>query len=254
MTILYVLLVFSSGAFAAADSVNTAQDTVHATLSVQSSTPGVRVYIDSLMIGTAPLLDVAVVRGTHVLTFVHSTTDNWFVPSVAETIAFSAGERVERNITFPSVYHVTSDPYGASVQFHDSLVGHTPLMFSTYAGKGVVTFSKNGYEDVNLPLTADGGVLHAVLVSKTGESTSALVNGEQMKSLTPIYLSSGAAIICGTAAAYFKIKADGYYNDYRNTGDESALQRVRKFDTISGVALVTSEISLLLLSYFLLSR
>ena len=252
--ILFALCVYKSVAFAIADTTSMTQDSTSATLSVESPAMGVKVFIDNTMVGTTPLHNINIVPGGHILTFVHSNVNNWLVPALTETISVNANEHVKRAVSFPVVYHITSDPYGAEVRYNDSLIGRTPFMFSAPTGKGVVVLSKEGYENIELPLTSDGGVLHAVLVSKIGKAPPVLVNGEQMKSMTPVYLSSGAAIISGTVAAYFKIKADGYYNDYRNTGDEEALRRVRKFDSISGVALVTSEISLLKLSYFLLSR
>ena len=34
-------------------------------------------------------------------------------------------DRIERTIHFPSVYHITSDPYGARVKYNDAIVGET---------------------------------------------------------------------------------------------------------------------------------
>jgi hypothetical protein len=232
----------------------TTKDSSSATLSVESNTPGVKVYIDSMMVGTTPLNNFTITPDKHVLMFVYSDGKLWLVPAIIETLSITAGEHVRREANFPKVYHLTSDPYGAEVYLNDSLVGQTPLMLATQLERGIIMLKMEGYESVEFPLATEGGMLHSALVSKTGMTASALVNGEQVKSMTPVYVSSGAAIVGGTLAAYFKIKADGYYNDYRNTGDQAALDRVRRFDTISGVALVTSEISLLMLSYFLLSR
>ena len=244
----------TAGLSAMTDTSGTVQDSSHAVLSVESNTPGTVIYVDSVMVGTTPLPDITITPACHVLTCVRPDGRSWLVPAVVETLSAAAGEHLKRLVNFPNVYHLTSDPYGADVYLNDSLIGQTPLLFSTHSERGIVMLRKEGFENVEFPLTTEGGMLHSTLVSTSGLTPSALVDGQQVKSMTPVYLSSGAAIIGGTLAAYFKIKADGYYNDYRNTGDEAALDRVRRFDTISGVALVTSEISLLMLSYFLLSR
>lgn len=250
-----LLVVFStiSGAVAATeDSSWSGIQVGH--LSVRSNIDCVKVFVDTLFYGETPMGDTSLPAGTHILRFVHPDMNNWLLPAIVETLSVNASDLIVRTANFPFVYHITSNPYGASVHFNDSIVGQTPLMFSTPSTSGVVTLTHDGCEDVLLPLPGQGGMLHAVMPSRTGETPSVLVNGEQLKSLTPIYMTSGAAVITGALAAYFKIKADGYYNEYRNTGDRAALDRVRRLDTLSGIALVTSEASLLMLSYLLFSR
>ena len=81
----------------------------------------------------------------------------------------------------------------------------------------------------------------------------ALTNGLPPNNL-PMYLTSSAAVLSGAVAAYFKLKADNLYKDYDRTGDQSVLDKVKTYDTISGVALGVCEINLGLLTYILLSK
>ena len=261
-TTLFLLFTFNVGssAFAAfSDSSRTMQDSIasitkQATLSVQSNIVGVKVFLDTLLLGDVPLRDVSVEAGMHIIRFVHPDMKSWLVPAIVETISLAPSGHIDRTVNFPFVYYITSDPYSAEVHHSDSVIGRTPFLFTTFSSREVITLTKEGYEDVALPLPPDGGAVHAAMQSRLAGRISAVFNGEQPKSLTPIYFTSGAAIAGGVVAAYFKIKADGHYNDYRISGDQGTLEQVRRFDTISGVALVTSEVSLLLLSYFLLSR
>ncbi|MBI5215484.1 MAG: PEGA domain-containing protein [Ignavibacteriae bacterium] len=81
----------------------------------------------------------------------------------------------------------------------------------------------------------------------------ALANGLPSNNL-PLYLTSSAAIVSGAVAAFFKIKADNLYDEFERTGDQSALDKVKTYDTVSGIALGVCEINLGLLTYFLLSK
>ncbi len=69
-----------------------------------------------------------------------------------------------------------------------------------------------------------------------------------------IYLSSGAAVSAGIAAAFFKIRSDNHYADYQLTGDQARLAQVHRLDAAAGIALVACEASLFWLTYTLLSR
>ena len=88
-----------------------------------------------------------------------------------------------------------------------------------------------------------------------GKSRSPLMaSGEQARRLTPIIVASGAAVIAGSAAAYFKIKADKSYNEYLSSGSPGAMARVDSFDKYAAISLVVSQLSILALSYLLLSQ
>jgi len=109
---------------------------------------------------------------------------------------------------------------------------------------------------MEIPLSGDGGEIHVSLQTRLRgvPAEPMILTREQSKNSLPIYLTSGTAVVAGVAAAYFKIKADSRYNDYQQSGDPAALEGVHRYDTISGMALVTSEASILFLSYLLLSR
>ncbi|MBI3194510.1 MAG: PEGA domain-containing protein, partial [Ignavibacteriae bacterium] len=83
--------------------------------------------------------------------------------------------------------------------------------------------------------------------------THALANGLP-SNIVPLYLTSSAAVVSGAVAAYFKIQADNLYDEFERTGDQSALDNVKTYDTVSGIALGVCEINLGLLTYFLLTR
>ncbi len=87
-----------------------------------------------------------------------------------------------------------------------------------------------------------------------GKIPATALEGKVVPNNLPLYLTTAGAIIGGGVAAYFKIQADKEYDDYQYTGDQASLDRVKRYDTISGIALAACEINLAALTYFLLSR
>ncbi len=103
---------------------------------------------------------------------------------------------------------------------------------------------------------------HAMLIHANEKITNdsgsilpsrALANGLPSNNI-PLYLTSSAAVLSGAVAAYFKIQADNMYDEFERTGDQSALDKVKRYDTVSGIALGVCEINIGLLAYILLSK
>jgi hypothetical protein len=223
---------------------------------VNSRIDGVKVYIDSVAIGSTPLSGASISPGNHVVRYCHPDTSRWPVSVVVETLNVTSSTPVERTVTFPAVYHFTSEPYGAAIRIGDSTVGTTPMYYAGFLGGQVIVFSKPGYDDGSVLASAEGGEVYCTLSGGdgAGRERSSLRVSDQSKSLVPIIVASGTAVISGSMAAYFKIKADKSYDEYVATGNPGALTRVDTFDKYSAVALVASQLSVIALSYLLLSK
>ena len=261
-TILAAALVCSGSAFGrhcAAEDDSTVQipQAAHGFLSIRAEIPSVKVFLDSIFAGIAPLDTVPVAPGSHLVSYVHPQEGIWGYSSLNETVFVHPMERIELRVEFPCLYRVTSEPYGATVRRGDSTVGQTPLFYPMRSPGGQIVVSKDGYEEERIILTEEGRNIHVVLRPLGGPSASAsslYLTDEHAKNNLPVYLTTGATVLTGIAAAYLKVKADGYYGDYTQTGDPGTLERVRALDTASGVSLAASEISLLMLCFLLLSQ
>src|SRR6266850_3820464 len=106
----------------AADTSATAQAPI---LEVRTERPGVRVYADTACLGTTPIAPVRISEGIHIIHYVPPETHSWLNPAVIETLTAHAGEHLVRTVTFPFVYHITSEPYGATVRRNGSVLGLT---------------------------------------------------------------------------------------------------------------------------------
>lgn len=226
-------------------------------LTIHSRPDSLRIYLDTLFLGMTPLNEVPVAAGTHTLALFHVADKRWSAFAYAETLVIREGEHVTRELSLPTIYHLVTDPYGASVFLDDSLLGLTPLYL--FAGPEAKMFkvTKAGFEEQLVPVGGDATEVRVALKPLPGAPptrSSLFLSSDESNNPLPIYLSTGAAVVSGVAAAYWKTRADSYYADYRQSGDPSTLDHVRHFDLLSGIALVTSEISFLLLTYQLISR
>jgi hypothetical protein len=232
-------------------------DTAHSTLSAVSNVPGVRVILDSADLGVLPLERKAIPAGRHLLRFVHPEGESWFRPAVLETLVVDHPEDIRRQVSFLPICRITSDPFGAAVRSRDSLLGTTPVSMEVVPGRESITLARDGYEPLTLRLPDSGGGVYSRLKPLPGRADRAqplFLTGEDGKDPLPVYVAAGATVLAGVGAAYFKIKADNYYSDYQLTGSPGTLDRVHKLDVFSGISLAASQMSLLLLSYLLLSR
>jgi hypothetical protein len=254
---------FSSAAFTTVeDTTITKPDTTQVTkksgtISVRCTLDSVRVILDTTYLGLTPIENFMVSKGIHILRFIHPENNIWLHPALIETVAINPSEHIEREVLFPSNCIITSDPFGAIVRHGDSILGTTPILLSTTSEKYLIRLLKNGFKEIETVLPLNLGKLHVDLerLSNTSSTTSSmtLMKGQSEVSV-PIYIMAGATVISGATAAYFKIKADRFSTDYRQTNSNATLSKVRRLDLVSGISLAASEISLFLLSYLLFSQ
>ncbi len=78
-------------------------------------------------------------------------------------------------------------------------------------------------------------------------------NEEELFYDKPIFkILLGSFVALGAATAYFKIKADKRFNDYKKTNNSSLLDETNKYDTISGVTFSLMQINFGVLVYYFL--
>jgi hypothetical protein len=228
-----------------------------ATVSIYADRDSVHVYEGGLYLGTAPCDSLSVQPGTHVFTYILGDRKDWLHSERTETLTIASSEHIVRNINFPAIFRITSEPYGAEIHVGDSVAGKTPFILSTNSQQNFIVLTKEGYREAAIPLDRAQTFINVKLETLDGLPAT---DKERYLSVEPsdnnldIYLVTGATVLSGVVSAYCKIKADSYYSAYRRTNDPFALQKVRSYDTAAGISLAASEIGLFFLSYLLLSR
>jgi len=262
LNLLILILLFSIVAPArgqsvlSSDTVTTDQRSTAGELTIESRTVPVIVYDDTLLIGTTPIVRRSLDTGRHVLRYYSSGTQSWFNPPLLDTVVVESLSVIHRMVIPSFMFRITSEPYGATVFHGDSLMGTTPLILTTTDTMGIVTVLKENYQKTEVLYSVSHPSPHIILLPLPGAAVSPfepLVRESPGKHL-PIYLTTAATVISGVAAAYLKMKADSYYDDYRLTGSRSALDRLHAYDTAAGIALAASEISFFTLTIVLFTH
>jgi len=227
-----------------------------AMIQIKCNRDNVRVLVDSTFVGITPLQPFNISHGKHSISFIPPENNIWLNNIICKTIIVSSTDSIKMDVTFPSVYYINTEPYGAFVKMNDSIVGTTPLRMETNGEKNVIQLVKDGYSDVIIPLPSGGGVINhrmELLNDKIKKISSHKLVGDE-KNYLPHYIAIGTAVAAGSAAAYFKIKADKYYKEYNRTADRIMLKKMERLDFAAGISLGVSEISLIIVSYLLFSQ
>ncbi len=225
-------------------------------LVVRSASPGTEVYLDGAAVGMAPLESLAVSPGPHVLCCQPGPGGSWIVEPVCDSILVRGGERQEREVLFPKYVMLATEPSDARVAASDrddstqQPCGSTPLWIALQGKERAVRIDKDGYAPLLLTVRNDT----MVALTRAAQGIAVDPAFRSSPSALPVYLTAGAAIIAGAAAAYFKIEADHRYRDYRETNDPALLGSIHRYDRASGIALAVCEINLAGLAYLLFRR
>jgi hypothetical protein len=212
------------------------------------------VVIDSAVVGTTPARIDSLRPGVHHIIILDPDIAAWPGEGMRDSIIVRPDTVLTYRYDLRKRYFVTSDPGGADVFFRDSLYGKTPLFLPSVSRDwlSLVRIRKEGYPEVH-PVRTGSGILTARFREEwEPESSTEPLMSEQ--SSAPLYLSGAATIISGTAAAYFKIKADNRYQQYLATNNPAFLSETHSIDSGAAVAIVLTQISVIMLVYFLLKE
>jgi hypothetical protein len=228
----------------------------------------------------------------HILIVVGGKPGSWFAPVVTDTIRAPEGGGVDasavswgvdsnavpadgdttvdadadtgrgfpdtlsRHYVLPLSARIASDPPGAGVVLGDSIIGNTPLFASLPRSVATVRLVKDGYREAAVLIDPATFNYRVGLVRNDSGAAPAAdpLAGVTGKGSTMLIVAAVATVAAGTTAALVKHKADALYEDYQDTGDPSTLDRVRRLDLASAIALAVAEIGIGYLVIELLSR
>lgn len=228
-----------------------------ASLSIQSIPDSAHVMLDGHGIGTTPLTCDSITPGTHILLLQHPDVESWLTDPTVDTVKLEPGENKTLRYTLRSRYLITSSPFAADVVVGDSSIGTTPLVTSMELNQRSIMLRRPGYEPSTFRISDDHNVSISLkkLWDKEGvdETYFKELNGRGEKPIS-LYIAGAATVVSGVAAAYFKVKADGRYQQYLNTGDRALLSQTNDLDTAAGIAIAATQVGLGLFTYFLFSQ
>jgi hypothetical protein len=225
-------------------------------LTVSCNIDSSQIFLDTNFVGVTPLTNYTLKFGHYLLSIFSPGTNNWNRSTYFDSIIVRDAENISKHVVLENIFYINSIPSGAKVIYNDSLVGITPTILSTNAPQYFLTILKDGYQQVSIPLENNLSSVNVQLspLDKLSNNQDEYLSHDGTKPSASLYFSAGGTIVFGVAAALLKIQADNNYQEYRLTGDQKYLKKVKSFDVSSGITLAACEISSLILAYLLLSQ
>jgi hypothetical protein len=232
-----------------------------ATLQILSDIDSARVLLDTTFAGVTPLTIHQVPPGMHRLKLLDRDVSNWLIAPIHDSVLVRAGETKTLRYTFGRSLTLTTLPSGAEVLEGDSVIGTTPFFLRVQDAprEVLLTLRKVGYETTQANVTDAVRNPLIIPLKKSWDSgtdlESELVSGGSGSSRkTGLYISGIVTVLAGGAAAYFKIKADEDNDQFLATQDPAFRSQTQRFDTLSAVSLVITQLGFGVFSYYLLSE
>ncbi len=170
---------------------------------------------------------------------------NWNSQVLIDSISINENSKsITKEYNFEDQVFVDSSPQDAYIFSGDSLIANTPVYIPLKFSE--VQLRKPNYESKKLTLN-----------STSNKNVELDFSGElKQKSFTEsVWFKAllGGAVVLGTTAAYFKIKADNRFDEYEKNRDKTLLDEIDRYDTYSGIAFGALQINFGLILYLFLT-
>uniref|UniRef100_A0A832G6C0 PEGA domain-containing protein n=1 Tax=Ignavibacterium album TaxID=591197 RepID=A0A832G6C0_9BACT len=212
--------------------VMSAQD-CHNTLKIISDIFEVNIFINDSLVSTSGKLELELEDGSYSITAVENS-EKWNPITFNDTLVLSGCETKIVNYNFTSGILLETIPSDVYVYSDETLIGFTPLKVPKNIQE--LKLSKPGYIEKKILL--EDNPIQIVKLDFNGK-----IKSEPFVNTTLFKVLTGSAIALGAITAYYKLKADDKFDEYRFTGDKKFLDETNKYDTISGISLALFQIN-----------
>ncbi len=210
---------------------------------IRTDIPSSRVYVNNEFAGKGNTA-IELEKGVYNIV-VMEESDRWNAKSFSDTLNIKNCSDTTLTYNFKSEVYLDTDPQDVYVYQDSSLIGHTPLFLTV--NNDEVILKKPGFEDKVLKVNE----------IKSGEKIDLNFTGEAAgknffeKNIFKILV--GGILALGGVTAYYKLKADDYFDQYQLYGDKYDLDQTHKFDLISGITFGALQVGFGFLIYYFLS-
>lgn len=238
--ILFLSLLFQSTMLGAQ------QDSVR--LSILATPQNVEVRLNSVILGSTPLLNLQLSPGTYQLEAVASEPGMWYNTNLFKEIQLHPGQDTTIYFQFPILVKINSIPFHAQLLQENRLIGLTPVFieFDTFRGKEF-SLEKPGYKTSHFTLTSPQSQLIAlepIRLSENGEDNNSFAYSLFHTRIKSKFLFLTGSVVSHWLAFYFKNLADENYTRYLTTGNPQLMQKywdnTQKYDRWSDISLGVS--------------
>jgi hypothetical protein len=230
-----------------------------ATVTLLTDPPGADLYIDSTYVGKSPLQQMSIQRGSHRIKAFYPSVFSWNASVKEEALEVPDTGNCEKRLVLERTLTIQTEPPEGDVLYNGKALGVTPLYVrGTSILGGNLVVQKSGYDSLTIPSNEiKEGFLRLQLRPAGGPGATRPEGDLRGPDLVatdhwPTYVSGLTMIFSGVTSAYFKDQANREFDRYLLSKDPASLSRTNKLDREAAISLVISQISFVVLSYFLL--
>ncbi|MXW65277.1 MAG: hypothetical protein F4Y00_09025 [Bacteroidetes bacterium SB0662_bin_6] len=211
---------------------------------IDTNFPEALVFADSLLVGGASAMLLAVPAASRSIRLTAPNPDAWSIAPIARPLDVAPGDTARVVMRFPYHYRIESEPFGADVliQHLDQgrSIGVTPLLYrSEDPLEGSILVRRIGYISQSIqPGKAvwNRHVVHLEPISELDTATQMNLNPPRPHRAWIDYAALGTALAAGAFAVHYKFKADDLADEYERTRDEALTPRIETHDFRAAVA------------------
>ncbi len=223
-------------------------------LSIRAAEENIVALVDSKTVFVLPVDSMRLTVGSHTVKI--QNVAQWNALVLDTTIVIAADNVSLLTIPERFMYTIFSEPSGADVTVHDTMLGVTPLSVTTDRPMSLpLALSLSHFETLMIDPPLQPVTRAKLFPDGTSESNRVLVGSHSIRNYSGwIYGSITAGIFSGTISVLAKTRADNYNDNYLSTGNLSQRDKSKTFDLVAASTLLITEVSFGVLSYLLLTQ
>jgi hypothetical protein len=236
-----------------------------ATITVKSSVPNQKVYLNRQLLGSTPIEKVQINPGSYQLWVQSVNWPAWNEPQFEKEFTAIAGQKYQFSVNLPEKVYVNSVPYGATVYVNDKKVGETPVYVSQdTASTTNIRLEKKGYNTLESTLSASLNQAFPLYVLEINNKWQKDQNAQAQKQKTKLQnrrklllASLAFTVVAGLATINLRSAGNDAYSDYQETAIPSKMndrfEKAKRYDRLAGISYALFECGFVLSGYFFLS-
>ncbi len=203
-------------------------------LKIISDIDNVNIFIDDSLAGIGKNVNAILSKGQHKIVALENS-DRWDSKTFIDSLNITDCNDTTLQYSFNKKVLLNTKPQDVYVFNNDSLIGYTPLLIPMELNN--IRLEKNGYESKTISYS-DFGFNKPIKLNFTGE-----YDDGNFFDKTLFKILMGTMVALGATTAYFKLKADDKFAEYKVTGDPALLEQTNKLDTLSAITFVALQIN-----------
>ncbi len=212
---------------------------------IDTNFPEALVFADSLLVGGASTMPLAVPAASRSIRLTAPNPGAWSIAPITRPLDVVAGDTARVVMRFPYHYRIESEPFGADVLIEHleagRYIGVTPLLYrSADPVEGSILVRRVGYVSQHVqPGKAvwNRHVVHLELFDELDPAAAQLnLNPPRTHRAWIDYAALGTALAAGALAVHYKFRADDLADEYQRTRNDALTSRIETHDSRAAVA------------------